>query len=61
MTELISEHDVVAIGCGPFNLGLAALASTADGLDLVVLEEQSSTPPTWWWPRPATETARPRY
>ncbi|MEV0598837.1 SidA/IucD/PvdA family monooxygenase [Streptomyces sp. NPDC050315] len=35
-----SEHDVLAIGCGPFNLGLAALASTVDGLDLVVLEEQ---------------------
>ncbi|KAA2261991.1 SidA/IucD/PvdA family monooxygenase [Solihabitans fulvus] len=33
-----SEHDVIAVGCGPFNLGLAALASTVDGLDLVVLE-----------------------
>lgn len=32
-------HDVIAVGCGPFNLGLAALASTVDGLDLVVLEE----------------------
>lgn len=30
--------DVVAIGAGPFNLGLAALASTVDDLDLVVLE-----------------------
>jgi lysine N6-hydroxylase len=30
--------DVVAIGCGPFNLGLAALASTVDDLDVVVLE-----------------------
>jgi len=39
--ELVSEHDVVAVGCGPFNLGLAALASTVDGLDLVVLEERS--------------------
>ncbi|MGV9885101.1 lysine N(6)-hydroxylase/L-ornithine N(5)-oxygenase family protein [Streptomyces sp. NPDC003006] len=45
MTVLISEHDVVAIGCGPFNLGLAALASTVDGLDLVVLEEQPEL--TW--------------
>lgn len=40
-----SEHDVIAIGCGPFNLGLAALASTVDGLDLVVLEEQPEL--TW--------------
>lgn len=31
-------HDVIAIGCGPFNLGLAALASRIAGLDLVVLE-----------------------
>lgn len=36
-----SEHDVVAIGCGPFNLGLAALASTVDGLDLVALEARA--------------------
>ncbi|MEU9305331.1 SidA/IucD/PvdA family monooxygenase [Streptomyces sp. NPDC048269] len=40
-----SEHDVVAVGCGPFNLGLAALGSTVDGLDLVVLEEQPEL--TW--------------
>ncbi|SHG13802.1 lysine N(6)-hydroxylase/L-ornithine N(5)-oxygenase family protein [Streptoalloteichus hindustanus] len=33
-----TEHDVVAVGCGPCNLGLAALASTVDDLDLVVLE-----------------------
>ncbi|MGA5420257.1 lysine N(6)-hydroxylase/L-ornithine N(5)-oxygenase family protein [Streptomyces lavendulocolor] len=39
------DHDVVAIGCGPFNLGLAALASTVDGVDLVVLEEQPEL--TW--------------
>ncbi|GDY28842.1 lysine N(6)-hydroxylase/L-ornithine N(5)-oxygenase family protein [Gandjariella thermophila] len=32
------EHDLVAIGCGPFNLGLAALASTVDDVDVVVLE-----------------------
>ncbi|MCH8613402.1 lysine N(6)-hydroxylase/L-ornithine N(5)-oxygenase family protein [Arsenicicoccus dermatophilus] len=31
-------HDVVAIGLGPFNLGLAALAEPVDGLDVVVLE-----------------------
>ena len=30
--------DVVAVGCGPFNLGLAALASTVDDLDVAVLE-----------------------
>ncbi|MEV6957609.1 SidA/IucD/PvdA family monooxygenase [Streptomyces sp. NPDC051207] len=45
MTGPTVEHDVVAIGCGPFNLGLAALASTVDGLDLVVLEEQPEL--TW--------------
>jgi lysine N6-hydroxylase len=37
---LHTEHDVVAVGCGPFNLGLAALASTVEGLDLVVLESR---------------------
>lgn len=42
-----SEHDVLAIGCGPFNLGLAALASTVDGLDLVVLE---ASPELRWHP-----------
>lgn len=31
-------HDVVAIGAGPFNLGLAALAHPLEDLDLVVLE-----------------------
>jgi lysine N6-hydroxylase len=31
-------HDVVAVGAGPFNLGLAALAAPLDDLDLVVLE-----------------------
>ncbi|WP_103500810.1 MULTISPECIES: lysine N(6)-hydroxylase/L-ornithine N(5)-oxygenase family protein [unclassified Streptomyces] len=36
-----SEHDVIAVGCGPFNLGLAALASTVDELDLLVLEESA--------------------
>ncbi|MBT2545183.1 SidA/IucD/PvdA family monooxygenase [Streptomyces sp. ISL-44] len=45
VSGLVSEHDVVAVGCGPFNLGLAALASTVDGLDLVVLEEQPEL--TW--------------
>jgi lysine N6-hydroxylase len=37
---MITEHDVVAIGCGPFNLGFAALASTVDDLDVVVLESR---------------------
>jgi lysine N6-hydroxylase len=32
-----SVHDLIAIGCGPFNLGLAALASTV-GLDVVAFE-----------------------
>jgi lysine N6-hydroxylase len=31
-------HDVVAIGAGPFNLGLAALADPVPDLDVVVLE-----------------------
>jgi lysine N6-hydroxylase len=35
---MTAEHDVVAIGCGPFNLGLAALASRVEGLDLVAFE-----------------------
>nr|WP_225937326.1 SidA/IucD/PvdA family monooxygenase [Myxococcus sp. RHSTA-1-4] len=44
---MYSEHDVVAIGCGPFNLGLAALASTVEGLDLVVLDAR---PELRWHP-----------
>jgi lysine N6-hydroxylase len=44
---LHTDHDVVAVGCGPFNLGLAALASTVEGLDLVVLE---SRPELRWHP-----------
>ncbi|QOW02052.1 SidA/IucD/PvdA family monooxygenase (plasmid) [Rhodococcus pyridinivorans] len=43
--EITSEYDVLAIGCGPFNLGLAALASTVDGVHIVVLEEQPDL--TW--------------
>ena len=35
------HHDVVAIGGGPFNLGLCALASRIEGLDLLALEAQS--------------------
>jgi lysine N6-hydroxylase len=38
-------YDVLAIGCGPFNLGLAALGSTADDLRLAVLESRSEF--TW--------------
>ncbi|MCE6994823.1 SidA/IucD/PvdA family monooxygenase [Saccharothrix sp. S26] len=34
----MTTADVVAIGCGPFNLGLAALASTVEDLRVVVLE-----------------------
>ncbi|MFF9499837.1 lysine N(6)-hydroxylase/L-ornithine N(5)-oxygenase family protein [Streptomyces sp. NPDC014656] len=47
MSDGATEHDVVAVGCGPFNLGLAALASTVDELDLVVLEER----PEFTWHR----------
>ncbi|HEY9410747.1 MAG TPA: SidA/IucD/PvdA family monooxygenase [Jiangellaceae bacterium] len=36
-----TTHDVIAVGSGPFNLGLAALASTVDGLDLIVLESEA--------------------
>ncbi|WP_348760738.1 SidA/IucD/PvdA family monooxygenase, partial [uncultured Salinisphaera sp.] len=32
-------HDVVAIGVGPFNLGLAALAEPVVGLDVVCLDD----------------------
>lgn len=49
------EHDVIAIGCGPFNLGLAALASTITGLDLVVLEAR---PELRWHPGLMFEDAR---
>ncbi|MFT4044667.1 MAG: SidA/IucD/PvdA family monooxygenase, partial [Gordonia sp. (in: high G+C Gram-positive bacteria)] len=30
--------DILAIGCGPFNLGLAAMASTIDDLDILVVD-----------------------
>jgi len=40
-------HDVVAIGCGPFNLGLAALASRIEGLDLAAFEAR---PELLWHP-----------
>jgi lysine N6-hydroxylase len=40
--ECIREHDVVAIGCGPFNLGLAALASTIADLDLVAFDSRAA-------------------
>lgn len=33
-------HDVLGVGLGPFNLGLAALAEPIDGLDAVFLEQQ---------------------
>lgn len=39
--DVDATHDVVAIGCGPFNLGLAALASRVEGLDLVAFEARS--------------------
>jgi lysine N6-hydroxylase len=35
-------HDVIAVGCGPSNLSLAALATEVDGLDVAVLEAADS-------------------
>lgn len=35
-------HDLLGIGIGPFNLGLAALAEPIDGLDAVFLDENLS-------------------
>ncbi|SNR65307.1 lysine N6-hydroxylase [Haloechinothrix alba] len=46
-TDDRTEHDVVAIGCGPFNLGLAALADGVDDIDLMVFEER---PELSWHP-----------
>lgn len=45
MTEEMTTVDVLAVGCGPFNLGLAALASTVDDLDLLVVD----TRPEFRW------------
>ena len=45
MTEEVTTVDVLAVGCGPFNLGLAALASTVDDLDLLVVD----TRPEFRW------------
>ncbi|MFN2494427.1 MAG: SidA/IucD/PvdA family monooxygenase, partial [Pseudonocardiaceae bacterium] len=42
-----TEHDVIAIGAGPFGLGLAALASGVPDLDLVVLD---GAPELRWHP-----------
>lgn len=54
-SPLHGEYDVVAIGCGPFNLSLAALASSLDGLNLVVLEAQ---PELRWHPGLMFDDAR---
>ncbi|MCU1567844.1 MAG: alcaligin biosynthesis protein, partial [Pseudarthrobacter sp.] len=35
-------YDFAAVGVGPFNLGLAALAEPVDGLDGVFLERRES-------------------
>jgi lysine N6-hydroxylase len=40
-------YDVIAIGCGPFNLGLAALASEVGDVDLAVLDSR----PEFTWHR----------
>lgn len=42
-----TPYDVIAIGCGPFNLGLAALASGVDEVDLAVLDGR----PEFTWHR----------
>lgn len=44
-TDDIRTVDVVAVGCGPFNLGLAALACTVDDLELMVVD----TRPEFRW------------
>ncbi|MFD9123854.1 lysine N(6)-hydroxylase/L-ornithine N(5)-oxygenase family protein [Kitasatospora sp. NPDC059571] len=43
----MSTHDFIAIGLGPYNLGLACLTETVDGLDGVFLE---SKPDFDWHP-----------
>ena len=40
-------YDVIAIGCGPFNLGLAALADRVDDVHLAVLDSR----PEFTWHR----------
>ncbi|MCH1867348.1 lysine N(6)-hydroxylase/L-ornithine N(5)-oxygenase family protein [Nocardioides sp. CFH 31398] len=44
-TSHAAVHDFVAVGAGPFNLGLAALADPVDDLDGVVLEARDEV--TW--------------
>ncbi|HLS78975.1 MAG TPA: SidA/IucD/PvdA family monooxygenase, partial [Nocardia sp.] len=34
----IETVDILAIGCGPFNLGLAALAATVDDANVLVVD-----------------------
>lgn len=41
------SYDVLAIGCGPFNLGLAALAHTVDDVDVLVVDQR---PELRWHP-----------
>lgn len=53
--DLDPVHDVAAIGCGPFNLGLAALASTVPELDVVVFDSQ---PELRWHPGLMFDDAR---
>lgn len=49
------EHDVVAIGCGPFNLGLLALASTVPQIDVVAFDAR---PELRWHPGMMFDDAR---
>ena len=48
-------YDLVGIGAGPFNLGLAALASTVDELELLVLDAR---PELRWHPGLGFDDAR---
>lgn len=41
MNDPLTTVDVLAVGCGPFNLGLAALACTVDDLDLLVVDTRA--------------------
>jgi lysine N6-hydroxylase len=43
--EKVEEHDVVGVGLGPFNLGLAALLAHVDDVDAVFLEARAG----WAW------------
>lgn len=41
MSEPARIHDFIAVGVGPFNLGLACLASAIEGLDGLFLDQKA--------------------